>query len=154
MTKNLEKNIKKAKIIEKKIDAFSDLIESLENTEDKKKMLWKEIYENIIPLAEIGAIQRTEVLRQTNRVQTLQSEVAQANANLEEVQAQLLKLEQQSLREVSDLENQLVEITDTLNKEMLIAPVNGIVFGPEVARQHIKSNGNRDIRSKIADRLQ
>ena len=89
----------------------------------------QEIYENILPLAEIGAIQRTEVLRQINRVETLQSEVAQATANLEEVQAQLLKLEQQSLREVSDLENQLVEITDTLNKEMLIAPVDGIVFG-------------------------
>ena len=31
-----------------KIKEFSDLLHSLENTENKKKLLWKEIYENAI----------------------------------------------------------------------------------------------------------
>ena len=31
---------------QQKIDAFSELLEDLINTTDKKKMLWKEIYEN------------------------------------------------------------------------------------------------------------
>jgi len=34
--------------IEKKSHAFSDLIDSIETTENKKKMLWKEIYNNAI----------------------------------------------------------------------------------------------------------
>ena len=87
------------------------------------------IYSNILPLAEIGAMQMTEVLRQRNKVEQLDSEVQQASADLEEVEAQLNKLEQESLREISDLERQLVEVEDTITKEKLSAPVSGIVFG-------------------------
>ena len=88
-----------------------------------------EIYTNILPLAEIGALQLTETLRQRNRVEQLESEVAQSKADLEEVEAQLLKLEQQSLREISDLERQLVEVGDIITKERLNAPVAGIIYG-------------------------
>ena len=87
------------------------------------------IYENILPLAEIGAMQQTEVLRQRNKVEQLDSEVQQTGADLEGVEAQLNKLEQESLREISDLERQLVEVEDTIIKEKLSAPVSGIVFG-------------------------
>ena len=34
--------------IDKKSQQFSDLLESIESTNDKKKMLWKEIYDNAI----------------------------------------------------------------------------------------------------------
>ena len=87
------------------------------------------IYSNILPLAEIGAMQQTEVLRQKNRVEQLESEVAQSLADLEEIEAQLTKLEQESLRELSDLERQLVEVMNTISKEKLTAPVAGIVYG-------------------------
>ena len=87
------------------------------------------IYTNILPLAEIGAMQQTEVLRQRNKVEQLESEVLVAEADLEEVEAQLNKLEQESLREISDLERQLVEVEDTIKKERLSAPVSGIVYG-------------------------
>mgnify|MGYP001322083103 FL=1 len=39
---------KKMDEAEKKVKDFSDLLESIETTADKKKMLWKEIYENAI----------------------------------------------------------------------------------------------------------
>ena len=57
----------------------------------------------IIPLAEIGAMQQTELLRQRNRVEQLDSEVRVAATDLEEVEAQLIKLKQESLREISNL---------------------------------------------------
>jgi len=34
--------------INKKSEAFSELLESIESAENKKKMLWKEIYDNAI----------------------------------------------------------------------------------------------------------
>ena len=34
--------------VEKKSEAFSKLLESIEATENKKKLLWKEIYDNAI----------------------------------------------------------------------------------------------------------
>lgn len=87
------------------------------------------IYTNIIPLAEIGAMQQTELLRQRNKVEQLDSEVQVATADLEEVEAQLNKLKQESLREISELERQLVEVEDTITKEKLSAPIAGIVYG-------------------------
>ena len=48
MTKNVEKQIKKAKTLEKKIEQFGDLLDNLTQTEDKKKMLWREAYENAL----------------------------------------------------------------------------------------------------------
>lgn len=32
----------------KKVEQFSDILDSIDNASDKKKMLWKEIYENAI----------------------------------------------------------------------------------------------------------
>ena len=87
------------------------------------------IYTNIIPLAEIGAMQLTELLRQRNKVEQLESEAKVVKADLEEVEAQLNKLKQESLREISDLERQMVEVQDTITKEKLSAPIAGIVYG-------------------------
>ena len=87
------------------------------------------IYTNIIPLAEIGAMQLTELLRQRNKVEQLESEAQVVKADLEEVEAQLNKLKQESLREVSEIERQLVEVEDTITKEKLSAPIAGIVYG-------------------------
>jgi len=87
------------------------------------------IYTNIIPLAEIGAMQLTELLRQRNKVEQLESEAQVVKADLEEVEAQLNKLKQESLREISELERQMVEVEDTITKEKLSAPIAGIVYG-------------------------
>lgn len=48
MSKTLEKAITKASTAEKRVEQFSDLLDSLKSTEEKKKLLWKEIYENAL----------------------------------------------------------------------------------------------------------
>ena len=48
MTKAIEDILDDVKKRENKIEKFSDLLDSLVNTEDKKKMLWKEAYENAL----------------------------------------------------------------------------------------------------------
>ena len=48
MSKTLNKAMKKASEVSKKVDKFSDLLDSIEALEDKRKHLWKEIYENAI----------------------------------------------------------------------------------------------------------
>jgi hypothetical protein len=40
--------LKRIKEKENKIKQFGDLLDSLTNSEDKKKLLWKEIYENAV----------------------------------------------------------------------------------------------------------
>ena len=48
MAKAIEDMLDDVKKRESKIEKFSDLLDSLESTEDKKKLLWKEIYENAV----------------------------------------------------------------------------------------------------------
>ena len=43
-----DKMIDKLKETEVKIEGFADLLDSIETSADKKKMLWKEIYENAV----------------------------------------------------------------------------------------------------------
>ena len=102
-----------------------------ERTEGLQKSLQTEqqVYDMISPLGEVGGIQKMQVLQQKNRVQQLRSEIAQSRANLQEVQAQLLKMKQESLKELADLDRQLLEVTDTQNKEVLRAPLDGVVYG-------------------------
>lgn len=43
-----DKLLERIKDKQKKIKDFADILDSLETTEDKKKLLWREIYENAI----------------------------------------------------------------------------------------------------------
>tara|TARA_E500000331_G_scaffold344013_1_gene379589 strand:- start:2282 stop:2647 length:366 start_codon:yes stop_codon:yes gene_type:complete len=65
MAKAIEDAIDKVSESEKKILKFSDLLESLESTEDKKKLLWKEVYENALTDRESANILFTDLLLQS-----------------------------------------------------------------------------------------
>jgi hemolysin D len=102
-----------------------------ERTDGLTRLLRTEklIYSQIAPLASQGGIQKLQLLQQRNKVEQLESEIAQSRANLQEVEAQLLKMKQESLRELADLDRQLAEVMDTQDKEVLRAPLSGVVFG-------------------------
>jgi hypothetical protein len=44
----LEKALDNTEKLKRKLDAFSDILDELTSTEEKKKLLWKEIYENAL----------------------------------------------------------------------------------------------------------
>ena len=46
--------------IKKKVDTFSEILDTLNSTEEKKKLLWKEIYENAIADRENAAMLFTD----------------------------------------------------------------------------------------------
>ena len=48
MSKSVEDGIGKLSKKQTKIEQFSDILDGLTSTEDKKKLLWKEIYENAL----------------------------------------------------------------------------------------------------------
>ena len=61
MKKNNEKVLTKT---EKKLQNFADLLDSLSNTEDKKKLLWKDAYQNALEDRENINILVTDLLMQ------------------------------------------------------------------------------------------
>ena len=57
----MDRNNKK----ENKIENFSDILDGLSETEDKKKLLWKEIYENALNDRENAYVLFTDLLQQS-----------------------------------------------------------------------------------------
>ena len=113
---------------ERAFEAREQSLESRTRSQEASLQTEQVILTQIEPLAREGGIQVVQVLQQKNKIQQLRSEIAQSEANLREVQAELVKLRQESLRNLSDLERQLVEVNKALDYEQLRAPVGGMVF--------------------------
>ena len=47
-------------VIKEKVEAFSDILDTLSSTEEKKKLLWKEIYQNAVVDRENAAMLFTD----------------------------------------------------------------------------------------------
>ena len=45
---SLDKILEKLKDNDKKVEQFSDILDSIDSASEKKKLLWKEIYENAV----------------------------------------------------------------------------------------------------------
>jgi len=59
----IDKMLKDVKKKEEKIKSFSELLEGLASTDEKKKSLWKEIYENAVGDRERASILFTEAYK-------------------------------------------------------------------------------------------
>ena len=127
----------------KEIQAFQARVDSLE-AQLKSLQLSLKVEDSIVDrmtgLVSQGAIAEVQYLQQRNRLQELQSEIAQTEATLREVQAESIKSEQQIQRELADLERQLVETKKSLEYESLRAPVRGYVFDLIVASPGYAAN--------------
>ena len=62
MSKSIEKALDNVSEKDKRIEKFSELLDSLQNTEDKKKLLWKESYQNAIEDRESASILLNDLL--------------------------------------------------------------------------------------------
>ena len=64
-SKSIEVALDKVEKKEDKIKEFSDLLEALENTQDRKKMLWLESYQNAVEDRESANILFTDLMMQS-----------------------------------------------------------------------------------------
>ena len=62
---SIEKALDKVSKKENKIKEFSDLLDALENTQDKKKMLWLESYQNAVEDRESASVLFTDLMMQS-----------------------------------------------------------------------------------------
>ena len=108
--------------------ARGDSLQARIDSQEKSYHLEQVIFSQIEPLAKEGAVNRIQILQQKNKIQTLRSEIAQSQASYREVQAELVKLRQDSLRNLADLDRQLLEVNKAIEYEVLRAPVGGMIF--------------------------
>ncbi|MBM5800285.1 MAG: HlyD family efflux transporter periplasmic adaptor subunit [Cyanobacteria bacterium K_DeepCast_35m_m2_023] len=108
--------------------ARADSLRAKQEALRQAMVIEQQILKQIEPLAAVGAMQQVQVLQQRNWVQQLRSDIAQAEANLREVQAELVRQRQESLRNLADLDRQRVEVKEVQDQELLRAPLDGVVF--------------------------
>ena len=65
MSGSIDKTIERIKNKQVKIEKFSDILDALESTEDKKKLLWKEIYENALTDRENAYALFTDLMKES-----------------------------------------------------------------------------------------
>lgn len=66
MSKNISTAIQKLADKDQKLEKFSDLLDSIDLVEDKKKHLWKEIYENALTDRENAGMLFTDLYKEMN----------------------------------------------------------------------------------------
>ena len=64
MSKHINELLDRKKKTDQKVEQFSDLLQQLESMEDKRKMLWVEIYENAVTDRENAALLFTDAYTQ------------------------------------------------------------------------------------------
>ena len=65
MSKNLNDMLDRVDRTKNKLEKFSDILDELHSTEEKKKLLWKEIYENALTDRENAYNLFTDLLQQS-----------------------------------------------------------------------------------------
>lgn len=105
MSKKIDKKIKKDN---NKIQEFSDLLDTLSKTEDKKKLLWKESYQNALDDRENAHILLTDLIKvsinnSTNHLQ-FGGLMAKYLERMSKSNDQILKLAELIAKEQEDLE--------------------------------------------------
>ena len=61
--KKLDKLLDKSRTLEDKVSSFNELLDELTSTEDKRKALWREVYENAVSDRERASILYTEAFK-------------------------------------------------------------------------------------------
>ena len=64
MAKGVDELLERKRKAEKKVEQFSELLGALESTEDKRRLLWVEIYENALTDRENAAMLFTDAYTQ------------------------------------------------------------------------------------------
>ena len=125
-----------SKRLREEIQAFEARVDSLEarfKSLQKTLKLEASIVDRMAGMVREGAIAEMQYLKQKNQLQELQSEIAQTEATLREVEAESIQSKHLIQRELDDLERKLVEANKSKEYESLRAPVRGYVFDLIVA---------------------
>ena len=103
MSKSIEKGLDQVEDKEKKIQKFSDLLDSLQSTQDKKKLLWREAYQNALEDRESANILFTDLMMKSTNNSTSHMQFGQ--------------LMSKYLERMSKCNDQILRLAELISKE-------------------------------------
>ena len=119
--KKLDSLLDKKRTSEDKIRQFSDLLDDLSGTEEKKKALWREIYENAVSDRERASILFTEAFK---TMTGSSSDHVSVGVTLTKYLERMCKSNDQILR-LADLINKAEHEETKINSNDLFSKISG-----------------------------
>ena len=121
MNDEIDNLVKIKKANDKKVEKFGDLLNSIESAEDKKKMLWKEIYENAITDRENASMLFTDAFTQ---MQSGTAEHISLGSTMAKYLERMNKSNEQILR-LAELIGKAEERASRINPDDLFSQIQG-----------------------------
>ena len=121
MSQTLSSAIDKLGDTKKKVEEFSELLDSLKNTQDKKKMLWKEIYENALVDRENASMLFTDAWKNMSGGT---SEHATLGSTMSKYLERMCKSNEQILR-LAELIAKAEETESKINPDDIFSQIDG-----------------------------
>ena len=120
-TEKLEKSFDNAEKLKKKISEFSDILDELTSTEEKKKLLWKEIYENALTDRENASMLFTDAW---SRMSAGTAEHVTLGPTLTKYMERMSKSNEQILR-LAELISKIQENDEKIDPDDVFASISG-----------------------------
>ena len=120
MAKDMTTSMERLDSIKKKVDTFSEILDTLNSTEEKKKLLWKEIYENAIADRENAAMLFTDAWK---NMQGGTSEHISLGTTMSKYLERMCKSNEQILR-LAELITKAEEKEASIDSDDLFAPID------------------------------
>ena len=120
MAEDVTKAMDQLEVIKKKVETFSDILDTLNSTEEKKKVLWKEIYENAIVDRENAAMLFTDAWK---HMQAGTAEHISLGTTLTKYLERMCKSNEQILR-LAEMISKAEEKESTINTDDLFDQID------------------------------
>jgi len=120
-TEKLEKSLDNSEKLKSKISEFSDILDELSSTEDKKKLLWKEIYENALTDRENAGMLFTDAW---SRMSAGTAEHISLGPTLTKYMERMSKSNEQILR-LAELISKIQENDSKIDPDDVFASISG-----------------------------
>ena len=117
----LEKQMDTSGRLQRKVEEFSDILDGLISTEDKKKLLWKEIYENALTDRENAGMLFTDAW---SRMGTGSTEHATLGTTLTKYLERMSKSNEQILR-LAELISKAEEQSQKIEPDDIFSSIGG-----------------------------
>jgi len=119
-TEKLEKSLDSADRMKKKVSEFAEMLDELSSTEEKKKLLWKQIYENALTDRENASMLFTDAW---SRMSVGSSEHVALGSTLTKYLERMSKSNEQILR-LAEIINKVQEQEAQIDSEDIFSKIS------------------------------
>ncbi len=120
MDDKLEKVLESSERMKKRVSEFSEILNDLSSTEEKKKLLWKQIYENALTDRENASMLFTDAW---SRMSVGSSEHVALGSTLTKYLERMSKSNEQILR-LAEIINKVQEQEDQIDSEDIFSKIS------------------------------